>query len=177
MLLIFIILLIVGIIVIGGAILLIVLLVKSSSKSVSVAKPTPVYPSPQANYQTEQTRILEMVKDGKVTPEQGEQLLDALNREVMLKKCPFCSEEIKAAANKCKYCRADLTQQSTVQKPLTRSTTNRMISGVCGGLGEHLNIDPTLVRIGYVVVTVYSGIIIGIIAYFVIALIVPSSTK
>lgn len=34
-------------------------------------------------------------------------------------------------------------------KRLTRSTTDRMIAGVCGGLGEYLNIDPTLIRLAF----------------------------
>lgn len=57
-------------------------------------------------------------------------------------------------------------------KQLTRSTTNRMIAGVCSGLGEYLGIDPTIVRLLTVLAffTGFGGIIL---VYFIMALIVP----
>ena len=58
-------------------------------------------------------------------------------------------------------------------KNLFRSKTNRKISGVCGGLGEYLNIDPTIIRIAWILVSILSGVILGIIVYFVFALIIP----
>lgn len=56
------------------------------------------------------------------------------------------------------------------QKKLTRSTTNRMIGGVCGGLAEYLNMDATLVRILTVLISLFTGVpvILYIIALFVI---------
>ncbi len=39
---------------------------------------------------------------------------------------------------------------SETYKTLTRSVTNRMVAGVCAGLGEYLNIDPTVVRLLFV---------------------------
>ena len=57
-------------------------------------------------------------------------------------------------------------------KQLTRSNTNRMISGVCGGLGDYSNIDPTLIRLAAVLLLFLSGPGI-IIAYLISALIVP----
>jgi phage shock protein PspC (stress-responsive transcriptional regulator) len=55
---------------------------------------------------------------------------------------------------------------------LTRSTTDRMIGGVAGGLGRHLNIDPLAVRITFVILIFAGGI--GIVAYLLCLLFVPS---
>ena len=57
------------------------------------------------------------------------------------------------------------------QKKLYRSRTNRMLCGVCGGVGEYFNIDPTLVRLGFVLLVFWWGA--GILAYFIAAVIVP----
>jgi phage shock protein C len=57
-------------------------------------------------------------------------------------------------------------------KQLTRSTANRMIAGVCAGLGEYLNIDPTVVRLLFVLALFLTGPGI-LIAYLIMAVIVP----
>lgn len=54
---------------------------------------------------------------------------------------------------------------------LYRSSTNCMICGVCGGIGEFFNIDPTLVRLAWVVFSFLGGS--GILAYIVAAIIIP----
>ena len=57
------------------------------------------------------------------------------------------------------------------QKRLYRTEGNdKMLCGVCGGLGEYLNIDPTIVRLIWAIF-ICSGP--GIIAYFIAALIIP----
>lgn len=57
-------------------------------------------------------------------------------------------------------------------KKLVRSRTNRTICGVCGGIGEYLNIDPTLVRLVWLVCSLAScGT--GLIVYIAAALIIP----
>ena len=57
------------------------------------------------------------------------------------------------------------------QKRLYRSKKDKKICGVCGGIGEYFNIDPTLVRLGAVVLACFGGA--GVIAYIVAAFIVP----
>lgn len=57
-------------------------------------------------------------------------------------------------------------------KPLGRSRTNRMIAGVCGGLAEYLNIDPSLVRIIWALGTL-GTMGTGILAYIVAMLVLP----
>ena len=54
---------------------------------------------------------------------------------------------------------------------LTKSSTNKVISGVCGGLAEFFNIDVTLVRIGWILFTFLGGS--GIIAYIICAIVMP----
>ncbi len=54
---------------------------------------------------------------------------------------------------------------------LTRSTQDRMIAGVCAGVAEYLGIDPTIVRIGAIVLTLIGGA--GIVAYLIAWLVVP----
>lgn len=61
---------------------------------------------------------------------------------------------------------------NTDYKQLTRSTTNRMIAGVCAGLGEYLNIDPTVIRLLFILALFLTGPGI-LIAYLLMAIIVP----
>lgn len=57
------------------------------------------------------------------------------------------------------------------QKKLTKSATNRMICGVCAGVGEYLGVDPTVIRLLWVLLTFFGGS--GIIAYIIAAIIIP----
>lgn len=56
-------------------------------------------------------------------------------------------------------------------KKLYRSSKDRMIAGVCGGLGEYFNLDPTLIRLFFVLIIILGGS--GILAYLIFWLIVP----
>lgn len=55
-------------------------------------------------------------------------------------------------------------------KKLYRSTTDRRIGGVCGGLGEYFAVDPTIVRVIFVIL-LFAGV--GLLAYLVMWVIVP----
>lgn len=57
-------------------------------------------------------------------------------------------------------------------KKLYRSK-DKILAGVCGGIGEYATIDPTLVRLLWVILTVITGLLPGILAYIVAALIIP----
>jgi phage shock protein PspC (stress-responsive transcriptional regulator) len=56
-------------------------------------------------------------------------------------------------------------------KRLYRSRTDRMLAGVCGGIGQYLNIDPTLVRLAFVILAIWGGG--GILAYLIAWIIIP----
>ena len=57
-------------------------------------------------------------------------------------------------------------------KELRRSRTNRIIAGVCGGIGEYLEISPNVIRLVWVIVTVFT-VGIGVLAYLVAWLVIP----
>jgi phage shock protein C len=58
------------------------------------------------------------------------------------------------------------------KKKLTRSK-DKMISGVCAGIAEYIDADPTLIRLAWVLITLFSGIILGVLAYIIAAIIIP----
>lgn len=58
-------------------------------------------------------------------------------------------------------------------KKLFRSTKNRMLCGVCGGLGIYTGMDPTVIRVIYAVLSVATGVGLGIILYFILSVIIP----
>lgn len=59
-----------------------------------------------------------------------------------------------------------------MNKKLTRSSSNKMLAGICGGLAEYFELDPSLVRIGYAVLTLFTAFA-GVPIYLIMWLIVP----
>lgn len=56
-------------------------------------------------------------------------------------------------------------------KKLYRSRNDKMLAGVCGGLGDFLGLDPTLVRLMFVLLAILGGH--GVILYLIMCIIVP----
>lgn len=62
-------------------------------------------------------------------------------------------------------------------KRLKRSTTDVWLGGVCGGIAEYFDIDPTLVRIGYVVLSLGSAAFPGLLIYLILWMIMPKEQR
>lgn len=60
-----------------------------------------------------------------------------------------------------------------LMKKLYRSSTNNVVSGIIGGLGEYLDIDPVVLRLGFVFLVLITGLIPGVLAYVIALFIVP----
>ena len=58
-------------------------------------------------------------------------------------------------------------------KRLYRSSTNYMLTGVCGGIAEYFNIDPTLVRLAWVILSCFGMVWTGIVADIIASIIIP----
>ncbi len=77
---------------------------------------------------------------------------------------------------------SDLNQQSDFQAPPTatrrlyRSQSNRVFAGVCGGIAEYFNADPTAVRLLTVLVALFTAIFPVLFVYLIAAIIVPVRT-
>ena len=60
-------------------------------------------------------------------------------------------------------------------KKLYRNTENKMLAGVCSGIADYFDIDPTLVRLGWVLFSLLGGS--GLLAYIIAATIIPDAPK
>ena len=58
-------------------------------------------------------------------------------------------------------------------KRLTRSRLNRKFLGVCGGIGEYFEIDPTVIRVAWIIFSLLGGS--GLLVYLIAALVMPDS--
>lgn len=61
-----------------------------------------------------------------------------------------------------------------MKKRLHRSNENKVIAGVCGGIAEYFDMDPTLIRLAWILFCVLGGS--GVLAYIIAALIIPEKT-
>lgn len=64
----------------------------------------------------------------------------------------------------------------TRKRRLVRSTRDRMVAGVCGGIAEWQDWDPTIVRLGYVLLSVLSAAFPGLLIYLILWLVTPPDT-
>lgn len=65
---------------------------------------------------------------------------------------------------------------TTMNKRLTKSS-DKMIAGVCGGIAEYFDVDPTLVRAGYALLSVFSAGFPGLLLYIILCIVMPNSNS
>ena len=86
-------------------------------------------------------------------------------------KCQHCFREVPAGACFCPACGSRV---SGAPRKLHRRRDLEKLAGVCGGLGDYLDLDPTLVRVVFAVATFFTGILPGVILYAILALVIPA---
>ena len=62
-----------------------------------------------------------------------------------------------------------------MEKKLRRSVKDCKLAGVCGGLAEYFNIDPTMVRVAYVLLSFFSAGFPGLLLYIILMLVMPKA--
>ena len=62
-----------------------------------------------------------------------------------------------------------------MEKRLYKSNNNKMIDGVCGGIAEYFDVDPTVVRLAWVLFCALGGS--GVVAYIIAAIIIPRAPQ
>jgi phage shock protein C len=91
--------------------------------------------------------------------------------------CTHCKRELTEHSNFCYYCGASQqvapSGDPPIQKRLMRSSVDCKIAGVCGGIAEYMDVDPTVVRLVWVLITFFTGIVPGIVAYLVAWMVMP----
>jgi phage shock protein PspC (stress-responsive transcriptional regulator) len=94
-----------------------------------------------------------------------------MSEAVVLKRCPYCAEEIRAEAVKCRYC-GSLVEGYALTRTWYRTRRERRVAGVCAGLAREFGISVTIVRLAFVLGTVFGGGT-GIIVYLVLWAVMP----
>jgi phage shock protein C len=92
--------------------------------------------------------------------------------------CPRCAREVEADSTYCRYCGAAVVPPLPREpNRLVRLPSEGRLAGVCAGLAAYLDVDVTLVRLGWVILTIFPGALIGgLVAYLVAWLIMPEGT-
>jgi phage shock protein C len=89
--------------------------------------------------------------------------------------CPQCGNEYTEPVNYCCHCGTSLQQKAANRPPkrLTLSRTDKKIAGVCAGFAQYLDLDPTLVRLIWVIMALFVGW--GVVGYLVAWIVMPEA--
>ena len=97
--------------------------------------------------------------------------------------CTTCQKEIADGSNFCYNCGAKqpaagtaaappYTANSAPKKRLVRSTTDKKIAGVCAGLADYFDLDPTIIRLVWLLAFLFAGA--GLLAYIILWIALPA---
>jgi phage shock protein PspC (stress-responsive transcriptional regulator) len=93
--------------------------------------------------------------------------------------CPNCQKEIVAGSRFCYNCGAKQVdanapgsaQAEGCRRRLMRSSTDKKLGGVCAGVADYFDLDPTIIRVVWLLLVLFGGT--GLVAYLVLWIILP----
>ena len=95
--------------------------------------------------------------------------------EAGTKRCPYCAEEIRAEALKCRWCGSLVEPAMPLTRTWYRVREGKMIAGVCTGLAEQFGVSVIILRLAFVLGTLVSGFMLGPVIYLVLWVVMPYS--
>jgi phage shock protein C len=91
--------------------------------------------------------------------------------------CSSCQREIAASSNFCYICgarqAAPAPRTEVRPKRLMRSSADKDLGGVCAGFAEYFGVDPTVVRVVWVLITLFFAIVPGVLGYLIAWYLIP----
>ncbi len=88
------------------------------------------------------------------------------------KLCPYCAEEIRTEAVKCRYCGSLVEPGTVLSRTWYRRRHGKMVAGVCAGLAEQFGISVTILRLAFLLSALLGGGV-GIIVYLALWVVMP----
>ncbi len=88
------------------------------------------------------------------------------------KHCPYCAEEIRVEARKCRYCGSFVESGTALSRAWYRSRHGKMLAGVCAGLADQFGISVTIIRLAFLLSALLGGGV-GIIIYLALWVVMP----
>jgi phage shock protein PspC (stress-responsive transcriptional regulator) len=91
---------------------------------------------------------------------------------VTTKHCPYCAEEIRAEARKCRHCGSMVEGGNAFTRTWYRVRETKTVAGVCAGLAEQFGVSVTLVRLAFLLSALFGGGM-GSVIYLVLWVVMP----
>ena len=86
--------------------------------------------------------------------------------------CNACGQTLSEQAHFCSHCGRVVGHPHATGR-LMRPRFDRKIAGVCAGIAQHIDLDPSLVRLLWILITLSSGIFPGVVTYILAWIIIP----